>query len=118
MYAMTFDHQRNLIDVAWKGLFSPEQVADYARACRERFRAEGFAPGYKLRMDMSESAIQTQDAVLAFREAFRGFPPASRIAIVTPSAIARMQVRREMKQPYLQVFDAPEPALDWLTEAD
>ena len=39
---------------------------------------------------------------------------ACRIAVVTESAIARMQVRREMTQPYLRIFERAESALTWL----
>ena len=57
---------------------------------------------------------QAQEAVRAFRRHFAGFPQASRIAVVTESAIARMQVRREMTQPYLRIFARAESALAWL----
>lgn len=116
MYDIHFRHDLNLLDIAWHGLFSAEQVLDYARDVKMRFAQEGFAPGYLLRMDMSGSAVQPQDALAAFRDHLgRGkFPRASRIAIVTPSAIAKLQVRREMTQPYLRIFAKAEPALDWL----
>jgi hypothetical protein len=82
----------------------------------DRFRAEGLKPGhYRLRMDMSASAVQTQEALGAFREQFQNFPRASRIAIVTPSTIAKLQVRREMTQTYLRLFETADAALAWLT---
>jgi hypothetical protein len=85
---------------------------------KARFTAEGFRPGYLLRMDMSGSAVQPQEALAAFREHLGEglFPRASRIAIVTPSAIAKMQVKREMTQSYLRIFETAQPALDWLLE--
>jgi hypothetical protein len=118
MYEIRFRHDINLLDIAWHGLFDGATVAAYARECKARFAAEGFRPGYLLRMDMSGSAVQPQAALAAFREHLGEgrFPRASRIAIVTPSAIAKLQVRREMTQSYLRIFDMPEPALDWLLE--
>jgi hypothetical protein len=119
VYTITYRPELKLLDIAWHGVFRPEAVADYAQAVWDRFRQEGLTPGdYKLRMDMSESAVQTQEALGVFREVFKGFPRASRIAIITPSAIAKLQVRREMTQPYLRMFETAEESLAWLAEAD
>ncbi len=115
MYEIAFRHDIDLLDIRWLSLFTSEDVADYARDLKARFLAEGFRPGYLLRMDMSASAVQPRAVLPAFREHLGDFPKARRIAIVTPSAIARMQVRRIMTQPYLRIFDTPDPALDWLT---
>ena len=119
MYRIQFRHDLNLLDIAWHGLFSHEAVISYARDVKARFVEEGFRPGYRLRMDMSESAVQPQDALLAFRENLGDglFPRASRIAIVTRSAIARLQVKREMTQAYLRIFESADEALMWLTES-
>jgi len=120
MYDIYFRHDINLLDIAWHGLFSSEGVAAYAREVKGRFVREGFSAGYLLRMDMSKSAVQPQEAVAAFRDHLGEgmFPRASRIAIVTSSAIAKMQVQREMTQPYLRVFAEPDDALAWLTDAE
>jgi hypothetical protein len=120
MYDILFRHDINLLDIAWHGLFTGEEVAAYAREVKARFVAEGFSPGYLLRMDMSRSAVQPQEALAAFREYLGegNFPRASRIAIVTPSAIARLQVKREMTQSYLRIFETAAPALTWLLTGD
>lgn len=120
MYEIRFRHDINLLDIAWHGLFNSEEVAAYARDVKARFVAEGFSPGYLLRMDMSQSAVQPQEAVAAFREHLGegNFPRASRIAIVTSSAIARLQVKREMTQSYLRIFETAPAALDWLLKGD
>ncbi|NYT43001.1 STAS/SEC14 domain-containing protein [Sphingomonas sp. R-74633] len=114
MYRVSFRKELNLLDIEWLAMFEPDRVGDYARRLRDQFDAEGFVPGYLLRMDMRRSGVQAQEAVRAFRRHFAGFPQASRIAIVTESAIARMQIRREMTQPYLRIFDRAESALGWL----
>ncbi|MFZ2998272.1 STAS/SEC14 domain-containing protein [Sphingobium sp.] len=115
-YSITFRSDIALMDVAWRRYFAPTDVADYAADCFAEFARAGFRPGYLLRMDMSQSAVQPQDALAMFRTHFSGFPVARRIAVVTPSMIARMQVQREMTQPYLQIFAAPDVALAWLLE--
>ena len=46
-----------------------------------------------------------------------GFSPCRfGIAVVTASAIARLQVKREMTQSYLQIFDRADTAFAWLTQ--
>ncbi|MDG2535497.1 STAS/SEC14 domain-containing protein [Sphingomonas sp. HITSZ_GF] len=114
MYRVAFRKELNLLDIEWLAMFEPDRVGDYARKLRDQFDAEGFAPGYLLRMDMRRSGVQGQEALQAFRRHFAGFPVASRIAVVTESAVARMQIRREMTQPYMQIFDRAESALTWL----
>jgi hypothetical protein len=114
MYLIDFRHDLNLLDIKWTGIFTDQAVAEYARLLKRQFIEEGFQPGYLLRMDMSGSAVQTQDAVESFGRNLGDFPLARRIAIVTPSIIARMQVRRVMTQPYLRIFDLAGPALAWL----
>lgn len=114
MYHIEFRHDLNLLDIKWSKLFTAEEVAAYARECKARFLAEGFKPGYLLRMDMSVSSAQPQEAVASFRANLGDFPKARRIAIITGSAITRLQVKREMTQPYLRIFDDATAGLAWL----
>ncbi len=114
MYAFDFDRGFELLDVRWFGLFCPREVARYAAAVRRRFDEMGFAPGYLLRIDMADAGVQSQNALVAFRREFAGFPPATRIAIVTQGKLAALQVLREMRQPYLEIAATADAALDWL----
>lgn len=116
MYDVQFRPDLNLLDIAWSAQFAADDVASYAHALKARFVAEGFRSGYRLRMDMSDSAVQPQIALPAIKAHLGDFPKASRIAVVTPSTIAQMQVRRIMTQPYLRIFADAQPALNWLLE--
>jgi hypothetical protein len=116
MYTIAFRHDLNLLDIRWQGQFTPEAVDAYAHELTGRFVREGFRPGYRLRMDMTDSAVQPVVAATLINRRLGDFPAASRIAIVTRSAIARLQVRRFMTQPYLRIFDEAATAFDWLTE--
>jgi hypothetical protein len=117
VYDYHYDTARNVLDISWQGMFDPAGVRDYAELLKREFVRHGFRPGYRLRMDMSDSAVQPQTVLATFREVFADFPKASRIAVVTQSAIARLQIQREMTQPYLRIFDSRDTALDWLLEA-
>ncbi|RVT94366.1 STAS/SEC14 domain-containing protein [Sphingomonas crocodyli] len=114
MYEVSFRHDINLLDIAWHGLFDADGVAAYTRDVKSRFLFEGFRPGYLLRMDMRESAVQTREALIAFRQEMADFPKARKIAVITNSAIAKLQIQREMPQPYLRIFTTPFEAMAWL----
>lgn len=116
MYDYQFDAARNLLDIRWTGMFSDAGIREYAAILKREFVQQGFRTGYLLRMDMSDSAVQPQTVLATFREVFADFPKASRIAVITQSAIARMQVQREMTQPYLRIFDTADAGLAWLME--
>lgn len=118
MYSIVFRPDLNLVDIRWSGLFDQARVDAYADELIRRFRAERFAPGYRLRMDMSGTSVQPVDAAQAINRRLGSFPRASRIAIVTASAITRLQVRRFMTQPYLHIFASADAALDWLVAPD
>lgn len=115
MYAFTFRHDINLLDISWNGLFTPEIARRYAHELLNAFRHSGFRPGYRLRIDMSAITVQPKDAIMTVHEALRDFPRASRIAMVNGSAVGRQQIRRLMTQPYLRVFDNAADSLAWLT---
>ncbi|MCP3735503.1 STAS/SEC14 domain-containing protein [Sphingomonas sp. RP10(2022)] len=115
MYTIAFRPDRDLIDIRWTGLFDGPSVDAYAAELHRRFREEGFAPGYRLLMDMSGCTVQPVEAAAAINRRLGNFPRASRIAIVTTSAITRLQVRRFMTQPYLRIFECAATARDWLT---
>jgi len=115
MYAIDFRRDVNLLDIRWQGLFDLAAVDRYAGELVRRFREEGFAPGYRLHMDMSRCSVQPVAAAAAINRRLADFPLASRIAIVTSSAITRLQVRRLMTQSYLRIFDTADTAFEWLT---
>lgn len=115
MYAFAFRHDLNLLDIQWTGLFTPDIAQRYAREVIDGFRRSGFVPGYRLRIDMSAIRVQPAESIMVVHQSMRDFPRASRIAMVTGSAIARHQIRRLMTQPYLRMFDEADEALAWLT---
>ncbi|MDQ1158623.1 hypothetical protein QE385_002950 [Sphingomonas sp. SORGH_AS 950] len=118
MYAFDFHHDINLLDIRWTGLFTPEIAARYAHELTDAFWRSGFVPGYLLRVDMSVIRVQPSDSVMVVHNNMRNFPRARRIGMVTNSAIARQQILRLMKQPYLRIFETSESALEWLVSPE
>ncbi|MEZ0496972.1 STAS/SEC14 domain-containing protein [Sphingomonas sp. IW22] len=114
MYRYHFDKARNLLDISWSGLFAQGTVVEYGKAIWADFHRHGFRQGYRLLIDMSGSNIQPQHNLAHFRAQFADFPKASRIAVVTQSALHRLQILREMPQPYLRVLPSRGAALNWV----
>ncbi|KTT73465.1 STAS/SEC14 domain-containing protein [Sphingomonas endophytica] len=115
MYDIVFERESALLATRWHRIFTPAEVAGYARAVMRGFLEARFHPGYRLLMDMSACGPQPQDTLAAFATQFRSFPRASRIAVVTtPSPVARAQILRRMPQPYLRLFDTAAEARAWV----
>lgn len=116
MYAIHFRHDLNLLDVRWTGLFTPQVALRFAHEVVDGYRRSGFQTGYRLRIDMSAILVHPHDGIMTLHETLRDFPRASRIAMVTRSAIGRQQIRRLMSQPYMRIFDDADAAFAWLIE--
>lgn len=117
-YSIAFHPELDLCDIHWTRLFTPDMAELYATDLTGRFVAAGFSPGYRLRIAMSACLVQPRDAALAINTRLSDFPKASRIAVVVGSTLQRMQVRRFMSQPYLQIFDDRNASYRWLLTED
>ena len=118
MYRITPHRNANLIEVELGGMMSVDEVADYMAALRQAFVANHFRAGYRILIDVTACPIQSQEMVEGMRTHMAGMPKASRIAMVTGSSLARMQVRRLMTQDYARVFATPEEARVWLASIE
>lgn len=118
MYTVRYRHSMNLLDITWTGLITPADMIHYIDDCRLCWRREGIRDGYRERIVFSDDQPLPQGTLAIHAGAFTGFPVPSRTAMVTKSAIARMQIRRTMPKAQLEIFDTPEAALNWLMEAD
>lgn len=114
MYTIHYRPEINLLDITWSALFTPEGMSEYAKDCRACWRREGFQSGYLLRIVLRDDLPLPQGTLAVLAGAFIDFPEAGRIAMVTRSAISRLQIKRAMMVPHMRIFDTPEAALDWL----
>lgn len=114
MYTIQYRRDINLLDIAWSGLFTPDDMAKYAEDCRACWTREHLEDGYRLRIILSDGKPLPKETLPVLADAFTDFPVSSRTAMVTTSAVARMQIRRTMMVPRMQIFDTPEAALEWL----
>jgi len=107
---------RGLLILELSGFFTVEEVAAFAAARDTALATLGTPPNRHVTLcDVSECKIQPQDIVETFRAML--IDPkvaAARLAIVTGSSLARMQVRRLVDRPNLAFFTARREAERWL----
>lgn len=115
LYAIEYRRDLNLLDISWSGLLAPQDMVRYVGDCRAVLRREGFSDGYRLRVEVKDNQPLPQETLATLASAFDGFPKPSRTALVTRSAIVRMQTKRGMAiDPNMQIFDTPGLALAWI----
>ena len=114
MYTIRYLARLDLLDITWSGLFTPDEMEGYANECRAVWKREQFRDGYRLRIVLSDNKPLPQSTLTVLETIFDDFPRAGRIAMVTSGSIAKMQIRRTMMVPHMEIFDTPEEALQWL----
>ncbi len=115
MYRYRFVKAANLLDIEWIGLFDAASIQAYEAALRADFVAHGFRAGYRVLIDMTESGVHPQ-GVLPYFDAFADFPRASRIAVVTRSALHRRQIQRHLPFSIVRIVDTRNAALAWAVD--
>ncbi|HEX8300597.1 hypothetical protein [Sphingomonas sp.] len=120
MHEVSVDHGRRLVDVRLAGFFSPQTASVAAEEVRAAIGSLGNVPGEHVTLyDVSEVQIAPGPTIELLQETFRN-PAyrhllAKRVAFVTPSALARLQLQRvRQDREDIAIFDKRGAALDWL----
>jgi len=117
-YVMNIEPQRCLLRITMSGFFGLSDVSALETDRRNALARLGCARNthYTL-VDVSACKLQPQDVVRAFEGSLSDTRFMSRrIAFVTGSSLARMQVRRMIKREDSHFFDTVEAAEAWLFE--
>ena len=117
-YSMAIEPRRCLLRVTMSGFFALEDVAALeADRCRALDRLGCARNQHFTLVDVSACKLQPQDVVRAFQSALaKPRYMSRRIAFVTGSSLARMQVRRMLTRDDADFFDTVEAAEAWLFE--
>ena len=115
MYTIRYRRDLDLLDITWCGLFTAEGMSQYATDCRAALKKEGFREGFLLRVVLTDNQTLPKDTANVLGRVFFDFPKPGKTAMVTASAIAKMQIKRLAMAPNTEIFDTREAALDWLT---
>lgn len=117
---ISVDRSRLLVRVILSGFFTPEASIEAGERVRAAIRTLGADVGkHRTLYDVSEMPISPATTVAETQAAFAN--PANRplwarrLAFVTPSALARLQLQRlrEVRED-IAVFDTQREAMDWL----
>lgn len=116
-YAIEIDVQRNLARMTLKGFFNPALLQAFV-AERNALYAR-LSPGHVTLADVREMQIQSQEMVDAFRRMLNDPKVQSRkLAFVTASSLARMQLIRAAEARVARLFESVEAAERWLMSDD
>ena len=119
-HSVEVDPARKLVTLTMSGVISPEDAAWMAEEVRAAVRSLGDAVGQHVTLyDFSDVPVVPQATLEQLRETFRN--PAIRhlwarkLAIVTTTALGRMQAQRvRAVRGDIELFDDREAALAWL----
>jgi hypothetical protein len=122
-HKVSVDRATNLVLVQVSGFFTAEGVGTAGEAVREAIRGLGDAAGKHVTLyDFSDVQIAASDAIDAFKAALAN-PAyqnlrARRIAFVTRSALATLQIKRmRAVREDLEIFEDKPAAIRWLRAA-
>lgn len=117
-YTVSIDRSRKLLRVSLGGFFSVSDVVALERDKRAALAELNCGRNRHFSLiDVSECKLQPQDVVAAFQVAIADQRyMARKIAFVTESSLARMQVRRIVRRDDADIFQTIADAEAWLFE--
>lgn len=104
----------NMVEIRLSGFASLDDVAHLEAKLLDLFRSGKLKPDYLALSDISDCAIQSQDVLAALIRTIGRLPKAKRIAVITASAMLRLQLDRVIDRPYLRSVTDRKAAMDWL----
>lgn len=115
-FDIAIEPRRKLLRVALAGFLSLDDVAEYLVVKNAALARLGAGPNQHVTLcDVSASLIQSQEVALAFQATLSDPRYMSRrIAFVTGSSLARMQLRRLVNRPGSACFETIAEAEEWL----
>ena len=117
MFTIETDSRRRLVIMKLTGMLTVDDVTDLYRREHDAIRAMGCPLGEQLVLvDVTECPLQLQDIVAAFQRSMDSHAKGKRVAMVTGSSLARMQVRRIMRRDASALFNSRAEALAWLLD--
>ena len=119
-FEISVDRRLGLVRLWIGGLFTLEDLHDFAVAQREAYSRLGAARGsHRTLCDVSDCKIQLQQVVEGFRSLL--IDPSlmsARMAFVTGNSPAKMQIRRLISRDSCQFFDNAAEAERWLLHGE
>lgn len=117
MFSFSYDPERVLLKVVQQGYWSMAVFADFERDfLLQHHKIRRAHKNYRVLADCREYPVQSAEIGAAFGKLFVKLLAENegRYAIIAASTLNKMQAKRAIPQPNVQVFSDPEEALDWL----
>lgn len=117
MFSFSYDANRILLTVVQRGYWSMEVFRDYERAYlanHGRIRLDH--RNYRVFADCRDYPVQSTDVGQAFAMLFDKLMSENKghCVIITPSTLSKMQAKRAIPYPNVQVFSDTNEAMEWL----
>lgn len=119
-YRIDFSEEAYMLCLTFDGFWTPLTVARFRAEITDTVtRLSATYRTFHMLIDQRSFGVQSLDTVRNLTEIFieTGQMHAGRVAVVTSSALARMQVERNLGDPRAKVFCDLESAKSWLTAA-
>lgn len=121
MFSFSYDPERTLLNVVQRGYWSMEifraYEAEYLQRHREILKSH---PSYRVIAECRDFDVQSGEISVAFSVLFEKLMAENkgRYAIVAEKTLSKMQAKRALPQPNVQVFWETATAMAWLFEDD
>lgn len=119
MYNFTYDPTDNLLAIVQDGYWTLDEF----RAYEKEFLAQHAAirakhKGYRVLADCRTYPVQAAEIGIAFGALFEKLMAENRAhyAILTPSALNKIQAKRALPYPNIEIFSDRDEAMAWLFE--
>jgi hypothetical protein len=120
MYKIRVDRKSELIEVTLGEMMSLDAVSNYITELKRQatfYKLQSYA----LVIDVTHCPVEAQEMIRSMGQHMVTMPKARALAVVTESALARMQVRRLFTQPYARIAGIAAEGRGWVlygTERD
>ncbi len=117
-YTLDIDKGARLVRTTLRGQWTLGDVEGYDRERSVLLKASGWQSGtFAYLADLRETGVQPMEVASAQQEALGRMPiTPRRVAVIVPSALARMQAKRMNDHPDRRFFSDEPAALAWLVE--
>jgi hypothetical protein len=117
MFSFSYDPERVLLTVVQKGYWSMDVFRDFERDfLLQHDRIRSAHQNYRVFADCREYPVQSSEVGEAFGKLFMKLMAENKgyYAIIAASTLNKMQAKRAIPQPNVQVFSDTEEAMEWL----
>jgi len=119
-YSISFCEQTRLLNLTFSGFWAPETAARFSEEVIDVLKKLSIAtPVFQTLVDQREFSVQSPETIRILNEGFAQsrHNNSGPIALVTPTALGKFQIERNLSDTKLRVFNDLDLAKEWLADA-